>query len=148
MDGVDTVEVRFTLVELWCLRGTVRHEWNTPWDGKWPPYSFDLNERVALALADALEGKEPRALFLSMGDCLAIDYCLENEKPGAEDVLRKVVLARKRLVEGEPELPPLQEGDVDALLESVRHSESRLGDEDAHHAEDTGKGGAGDAALS
>ena len=140
MDGLDRVEVRFTQAELWCLRGCVRHEWPALWEGKWPPYSYDLNEAIALALADTFEGKEPRAIPLCLGDCLAIDYTVENNMPSSEDVLKKVILARKRLVEGEEPLPELREADVDALLESVRH-------ENARGAEGAGADGAGDAAL-
>lgn len=98
----------FTLAELWVLRGCIRHglaSMHEQWP-KFAPASQALNDQIVYAIVACEDYKVPEmALALSYADCLAIDYCVQEQaKDSAGNlagraILLKAARARKALAD-------------------------------------------------
>lgn len=104
----DTTPVLFTKDELWLLHSCIRHEQSPAWQGKWPPYSLELNDAIAEAILLCEDEKQLEAhVVLSKGDCLAIDHFVRDTMKSAagtpigKNILLKTFRARHRLAGGE-----------------------------------------------
>lgn len=104
----ETFPVAFSVDELWILQAFVRHEQGTPWQGKWPAFSLDLNDAIAEALVFCDDNAEQMAtLQLSKGDCYLVDYCVPNNVKDAngrligKQILMKSFHARQAIAYGD-----------------------------------------------